>query len=134
MRRLLRRGFTLLRGQKGVSLIEVLVAVGILAVIGGGLSYALYSGYRGNSTVTGYATAERLARTQLEAVKAAPYDDTLPLEYPIIDLPNNYSISLDVAKKDGDGDGGTIQTITVTVTFGAEAVLTLQTFKTKGIE
>ena len=131
MRRLLRSRFTLLWGQKGISLIETLVAVGILAVIGGGIAWALFSGFRGGETVAEYATAERLARIQIEDIRDAPYDDTAPLDYPEIDVPARYSILVDPVKLEGDGDGGVIQTITVTVLYDGDTVITLDTFKVK---
>ena len=131
MRRLLRRGFTLLRGQKGVSLIEALVAVGLLAAIGGGVAYALFSGFHGSGTVNEYATAERLARTQLEDIRAASYDDTLPLQYSEIDVPTDYSISIDVEEIDGDPQGGVLQKITVTVSYDGQTMIKLDAFKIK---
>ena len=137
MRRLLRSKFTLLRGQKGISLIEALVAVGLLAAIGGGVAYALFSGFRASGTVDEYATAERLARTQLEDIRDTPYDDTLPLEYdPIINLPTDYSISVDVIKDDAfEGnvgiDAGVIQTISITVSYNGQTLVQLDTYKIK---
>jgi len=112
--------------------VEVLVAVGILAAIGGGVTYALLSGFRGSGLVNQYATAEMLARTQVEDIRNAPYDDTLPLEYDSVsDLPTDYSINVDVVKLDGDTDGGVIQTITVTVIYNGQTVVTMDTFKVK---
>jgi type II secretory pathway pseudopilin PulG len=136
MRRLLRRGFTLLWGQKGISLIEVLVAVGLLGAIGGGVAYALFSGFRASGTVDEYATAERLARTQLEDIRNAAYDETLPLGYPEITLPADYSISVDVIKDDAfEGnvgiDAGVIQTISITVSYNGQALVQLDTYKIK---
>ena len=136
MRRLLRSKFTLLRGQKGISLIEALVAVGLLAAIGGGVAYALFSGFRASGTVDEYATAERLARTQLEDIRNAPYDDALPLDYPEINLPTDYSISVDVIKNDAfEGnvgiDAGVIQTISITVSYNGQTLVQLDTYKIK---
>jgi prepilin-type N-terminal cleavage/methylation domain-containing protein len=132
VRRLLRGNFTLLRGHKGFSLMEVLIALAILGAIGGGFSAGLSTGIRASDRAAQFAEADRLVRTQIEDIKNAPYDETLPLEYPVIDAPGDYSVSIAIVPF-GDGDGGTRQTITVTISRGGQGVFAMDILKVKGL-
>jgi prepilin-type N-terminal cleavage/methylation domain-containing protein len=132
IRRLIRGKFTLLRDQKGFSLLEILMALGILGAIGGGFSAALYTGIRATDQAAEFTEVDRLVRNQIEEIKNASYDEILPLEYPIVATPGDYSISLGIVKT-GDGDGGTYQTITITVARSGDTVWKIDTIKVKGL-
>ena len=111
---------------------EVLIALGILGAIGGAYLYALSTGFFSSGQVDEFAMAERLARNQIESIKNEPYDETLPLEYSIVDYPQDYSISVDIVPG-GEGDAGTYQEITVNILHGGENILSVGHFKVKGL-
>ncbi len=72
--RWLRKGsFRFLQGQRGFTLIEVVVALGILAFIGVVFISAMFTGFRSTGIQDEQITAESLARTQLEIIKASDY-------------------------------------------------------------
>jgi len=129
VRRLIRGMFALLRGQKGMTLIDTLVALGILGAIGIAFMNALSTGSRTSGLLDNVAMAEKLVRNQLEGIRDASYDITAPYEYPIIDHPANYPVSVDV---EPNGDN-TLQDITITVSHEEGILVTLDTFKVKGL-
>ncbi|MFC1999092.1 type II secretion system protein J [Chloroflexota bacterium] len=134
MKRLIKSRLRLYGGQKGFSLLEVLAALGILGAIGASFTSALFAGLRATEITAEFATVDRLTRTQIEFIKNATYDETLPLEYPIIATPSDYYISLGIVKGvDTDGDGGTYQTITITISSSARALWTMDVLKVKGL-
>ena len=148
MRWLPKRKFKLFRGQTGFTLIEVLVAVAILAAIGVTFIRAIDTGYRNVGILDEKTQAEALIRSQLDAIKVSPYQDSG--NYTVtVTLPPQYSMSINVTapKRIGTADnytsleelmGGpvtTIQEITVSVfrTGNGEdrPVLSVGTYKVK---
>jgi prepilin-type N-terminal cleavage/methylation domain-containing protein len=115
-----------LRSERGVTLVETLVAVAILAmalvVFLGGLS----TGALATSNADRLSTAHELARSQMESAKAAPYA-AAPTSYPAVATPVGYGVSA-VASSLSGGDAR-IQLITVTVTKAGAAVYTLEGYK-----
>lgn len=118
----------LLTNEKGFSLIEVVVALAILGIIGaaflGGLATASRSIYIADER----ATAENLARSQMEHVKEQSY--LSGGGYEIVDLstyPASYSVS--VASNPLAGALGGIQEITVTVNNDGNPIITLVDYK-----
>lgn len=128
MRCLLKGKLKLLRGQKGVSLIETLIAVAILGLIGAAFLSAVATGSKATGTLDEHVQAESLARSQLEDIKNALYDHTEPIEYPItVTLPPGYLLDITAEAKDADN---TIQEITVTVSRdNGKPVLQMTDFK-----
>jgi len=128
------------RDQRGVGLVESLVAVAILGITVVAFVMALSSGAvavrEGNQQVV----AQSLARTQLEYTKSYPYDSeatTYPYVYTYdetynpspITLPEGYDILVEVGsilEPDTDTD---IQKITVTISRGGEDILTVEDYK-----
>ena len=82
-----------LRGQRGFTLIEVLVAVAILGAIGVVFMNAMATSFRSTGIQDEQITAESLARTQLEIIKAAPY--ALTYEDLKISVPFQYFITIE---------------------------------------
>ena len=134
-----------MKGEKGFALIGVLFAIlilGLVAVIfAGGISTGAKAVFVGDQR----ATAESLAKSQLESTKNQSYIDYSddPHEtYDIISAPSGYSIELDAVPFDPDtgvpynesgdafdGDDG-IQEITVTIGhLDNPEVITLEGYK-----
>jgi type II secretory pathway pseudopilin PulG len=115
-----------LRSECGVSLVESLVAVTILAsalaVFLGGLS----TGSIATAQADRLSTAHELARSQMESTKAAVYA-AAPCTYPSIAAPATYGVSA-VASSISGADAN-IEQITVTVTKDSVTVYTLQGYK-----
>ena len=127
------------RDQRGVGLVESLVAVAILGITVVAFIMALSSGAvavrEGNQQVV----AQSLVRTQMEYTKSYPYDSeatTYPYVYTYdgtynpnpITLPEGYTISVGVfsiPEADGDTD---IQKIRVTISLGDD-ILTVEDYK-----
>jgi len=112
-----------MKSERGFSLVEVVIAIALLGIVGvaflGGLSTASKAIFIADER----ATAESLARTQMEYVRNQPYDaDTThnPPQYSKIpNIPAGYDIDVSAVRLDPKGDGTTnddgIQKITVKV-------------------
>jgi type II secretory pathway pseudopilin PulG len=112
--------------QRGVGLVESLVAVAILGITIVAFVMALSSGAiavrEGNQQVI----AQSLVRTQLEYIKNYLYDPEATT-YPTVDMPEGYTISVEVDSiPDTNAD---IQKIGVTVSLGDENILTVEDYK-----
>lgn len=138
----------LLREQKGLTVIEVLVTVGILAAIGVAFMTSMSTAYKCVGTLDEKSQAEALARSQLEQIKSLAYQDSG--NYSVtVSLPPQYSMSINVTApaKIGTADNytslnqlmgynvTTIQEITVSVFrpagSGNRLVLSLAAYKSK---
>ena len=117
-----------LRKESGFSLIEVIIAIAILGVIAVAFFSGLATASRSIYIADERATAENLARSQMEYVKEQPY--LVGGAYDIIDLsayPDSYEIDLDVDSLAGALGG--IQKITVTVSHHGNVIVTLEDYK-----
>jgi len=138
-----------LRGQKGFTLIEVVLAAAILAVIGVGLLNALDTNAKATRQLDEKVVATNLATAYFEAIKAAPYDITKPYYDDAvagITIPLQYDVNVDIYfSSDGaSGDGidwvdtytdETIQEIAITISRDdGKHILTICAFKTKRLE
>jgi len=114
------------KGERGFSLVEALVAVSVTAVAVVALVTALSSGAIAVGEVESETVAQRLARAQLEHIKGLSYDVT-GASYSILDAPEGYLISLDydsVPETDSN-----IQKITATISREGEDVLVVEDYK-----
>jgi prepilin-type N-terminal cleavage/methylation domain-containing protein len=117
--------------EAGVTLLETLVALSILAII----AIAFFNGIATSSKVAyigdEQATAESLARSQMEWVKKASYSysvdgySTGPI--PVTRDYINYSAIIDVEPLHDPDDG--IQKITVTIIHSNKEVFKLEDYK-----
>ena len=113
------------KGEKGITLIETVVALAILSII----SLAFLSGLANTSTARAIAeervTAKFLAETHMEYIKKADYG----LTYTLTNPPgyDNYTADLTVENFYNDS----IQKITINILHHSEDVLTLEGYKTK---
>jgi type II secretory pathway pseudopilin PulG len=119
--------------QRGDSLVEILVAVGIVSVSLVVLIAALSTGAFGVRTSNRLTTATNLASAQLESIKAADYV-TGTIGYPEIPA-GAYNIDQEISYWDGASfapstllDSG-MQWITVTVSLDGDALVTIGNYK-----
>ncbi len=134
--------------EKGFALIEVVIALAIVAIIASGFLMALSTSSKAIFVANERTTAESLARSQMEYVKSQIYDDTNnPPSYSLLsDIPGGYGVEITAEYFDADGDGiievdvtttevreddEGIQKITVTVNHLSKPdVITLEGYKT----
>ena len=113
--------------SRGFTMIEVVIAIALIGIIGVAVLSALSTASMALIIADERATAESLARSQMEYVKNSPYDDTSdPLEYSPDQgaVPEGYNIYIEAVRldpeDDGDEDDDGIQKITVTVSRDGE--------------
>ena len=134
--------FPFLREQTGFTLIEVLVAVGILAAIGVAFMTALNTNYRSVGTVDEKVTATNLATEYIEAIKQCSFAATYPNpDCPLdgIMVPSQYIVTIDTeCSSDGETFGPctgsedeTFQKIIVRVSRIERPVLSMCAYRTK---
>ncbi|MBM3155619.1 MAG: hypothetical protein FJ008_09900 [Chloroflexi bacterium] len=134
-----KRFFCIHRSQAGLSLVEVLVALGILAAVGATFMIGLTVSSRASMVSQERVSAESLAKSQMERIKGWQYDDANnPPQYgdaklPTEDIPDGYDLIIYAERldpqEDGTGNDDGIQKVTVTVTLNGEAVVTLENYK-----
>jgi len=115
-----------LKGESGISLAETLVALAILGVSASAFITALSTGAISVRIQDELALSQGLAQSEMEVIKAAPYDVT-GQSYPVLNGPPGYTIAL---QTDSSIYGEShIQQITVTVMHDENTVLTLENYK-----
>ncbi len=128
-----------LREQRAFSLIEVLVAVGILGVIGTSVVMALDTNFRATRTLDEHVMAANLATEYLEAIRDIPYAATYPNAGENIDIPFQYGVTVNTdCSVDGitfgdctGSDNETLQKIVVSVSREVKPVLSICTYRCK---
>jgi prepilin-type N-terminal cleavage/methylation domain-containing protein len=134
-----------MRNEKGITLIEVIIALALLGIIGLAFLGALSTASNAVFITDERATAESLARTEMEYIKSQDYidySDSDHGEYGIITPPTDSTVEVSVIPFNPDtGDpyadlgGGVfeldfgIQEITVTVNHLGEQVITMEGYK-----
>jgi prepilin-type N-terminal cleavage/methylation domain-containing protein len=119
---------TLRGSSRGVTLIEVLVALALFAIIGIAFAGGLGTASRAVFTADVRTNAESLARSQMEYVKTQDYDSAG--NYTLLDLPEyedaGYLATLDpppLVLEEG------LQKITVTISHEGRQVIALEGYK-----
>ena len=114
--------------KKGMALLELIVAVAVMAMLIGGIMQGLNMSIVGSYKNSRFNTAVHLAQSQMEYVKEQTFDQRPPYVYQIIDdIPEGYDIELAINTSHGHGIPG-LQLITVTVTCESNEVV-LQEYK-----
>jgi prepilin-type N-terminal cleavage/methylation domain-containing protein len=124
-------------GQQGLTLIEILVALGILAAVAVIFLVGMSTSSKAVMVSQKAVTADSLAKSQMENIKSQAYDDDLnhnPPQYTkLTNIPAGYDITISTArlnpKRDGTGNDDGLQEITVTVTHNGETALTVVGYK-----
>ena len=129
----------LFRGQRGFTLLEVLVAVGILGFIGAGVAMALDTNYRATRTLDEQVVAANLATAHIEAMRSLPYAATYPNASENITIPSQYTVIIDTECSSDNinfhectgSDNETFQLIQIMVSREGGPVLRFCTYRTK---
>jgi type II secretory pathway pseudopilin PulG len=112
--------------QKGLGLVETLVAVAILGTAVVAFIAALSAGTLAVGAQDEEAVIQRLARSQLEYTKSYTYIPGAK-SYPTIAVPENYALAVAVSAV--PGTDANIQKITVTVSRDSQILLTVSDYK-----
>jgi len=127
------------KGERGFTLLEVLVALGILAAVAVAFLMSMTTSSKAVMISQESVAAESLAKSQMEVIKNWQYDDTNNPPYyedaKLTDIPDGYDINIAAVrldpKEDTTANDDGLQEITVTVTRDAEATYTLIGHKVK---
>ena len=116
-----------MRGQRGISLIETVVALGILGFISVAFLNALSSTSKSTYLYEQRVTASALAQSQIEILKAADYDDTSPYYESVsapASVPPGYDILISTVPQEVNK-----QEITVKISWEGHHLFELATIK-----
>jgi type II secretory pathway pseudopilin PulG len=116
-----------MRNEKGIGLIELLAALALLGILG--VSFLGSTGTASRATLVSEhkVTAESLARSEIEFIKAAPYAAEYIIN-PALDIPDNWAMPEPAVENlHGEDDG--IQKVTIIITNGGEEVLSTCIYK-----
>ena len=117
-----------MKNEKGFSLVEVVVGLGILGIVGVGFLAALSTGLMVLPRTDELETAKNLAESQMEYAKSLDYQSTG--SYPAAAIPGEYpDYSATISSGPITSGDGNIQKVTVTISHGGEQVLTLEGYK-----
>ena len=121
-----------MKGERGYTLIEILLAIGLISIFALAVPSALSGTSRATMTTKQHMTAESLARSQMDYIQNQPYDsvNATPVYAVIPDVPASYSIVTPMATRlDPRGDGTSnddgLQEITVSVKHNDKIVFKL---------
>jgi prepilin-type N-terminal cleavage/methylation domain-containing protein len=119
--------------QRGLALIEVVMAIGILGIISVAILNALSGSTKAVITADQRTTAESLARAEMEYVKNLPYTsgnyatEAIPAQYVGYTVSN---VAVTVTDSSGVPRAG-LQKIAITVYFNDKSILTLEDYKAR---
>ena len=121
-----------MKNQAGFSLIEVILAIGLVSIFSLSIPSALSGTSRATITTNKHITAESIARSQMDYIQNQPYDsvNATPVYSLIPDIPDSYSIVTPMAARldprgDGTDNDDGLQEITVTVKQNGKIIFTL---------
>jgi len=111
-------------GKAGFSMVEVLIALMLLGIVGIGFLMVLANSSAHTITADVRATAESIARSQMESIKSETDYQTDASLYSKIALPPGWDVDIS-----GETKGSGLQKITVAVTHNGQNILTLEGYK-----
>lgn len=124
------------KGQRGLTLVEALVAASIIAAVGVVFMNAIFIGHRGVGLLDEQIQAESLIRSQIEDIKNADFSDIG--YYPVtVTIPPTYSLNITVRYPQCIGTADdctvlvtdTLQEITISCYHGTRHVLSIACYK-----
>jgi len=113
--------------QRGIALLEVVMALGVFSVVGIAVLVGTSMIHRSGSLTEEQSVAENVARNQMEHIFSSVYQSP-PTTYPAVEVPVGFTVSA-VAQEFVQGDLN-IEKITVSITHDNRSVLTLETLRT----
>ena len=114
------------RSRAGMTLVESLVAIAILAVCSSTFVLALSTGMTSARLQDTSVIGDSLAQSQIESIKAAAYDSS-GVSYSHISLPSGYTLA--IATNSTIYSTTDVQKVTVTVSYSGVVVSTLEDYK-----
>jgi len=116
--------------QRGTSLLETIVALGLFAMIAVSFLGAISTGLTGAEIIDGRLTTENLARTQMEDIKSLPYNDSN--YYPVtVSCPPECTVLIDVTDLSPVEYPSTLQKVVVSVLQEGHTKTTIESYKVK---
>jgi prepilin-type N-terminal cleavage/methylation domain-containing protein len=123
--------------ERGMTLIEVLIALGILAAVAVVFLLGMTASARAIMVSQNSVAVDSLAKSQMERIKSWEYDATNnPPDYQaakLADIPSGYDTTISAVRLDPDEDGldddDGLQEITVAVTRDGETAFALVGYK-----
>ncbi len=122
------------RAERGFTLIEVLVALGIFGFVGVGILAGLATGFRAQDSNRIHTIGENLVRAVLEEIRKADYDDDDDYSPFVAPVPSGYSFTATAAAfcaPEPCTPDNNLQKITVTTFRGGKAILTVEDLKVR---
>jgi prepilin-type N-terminal cleavage/methylation domain-containing protein len=114
-------------GQKGYTLIELLITIVVIATSFSAFAVGLSAGALAVNEGDKEVTAQSLARSQMEYIKYIAYDQNAST-YPTIDTPDSYSITVGVTEVAPPGNNR-IQKVTADIYKDGVLLLTVEDYK-----
>ena len=123
-----------MKNEKGFSMVEVLIALALLAIVAVGLQngLGLAMASRGSFITDNQETAKNLAETQMEYVKGLPFSNSyVPTLIPAGS--GNYTATINVGPAPGSPDtsGQNVQKVTVTIRNGTQVTAVLEDYRVR---
>ncbi len=115
-----------IRNERGLALMESLIAVAVLGTTVLAFTVALATGALGINENAQEVVAQGLARSQLEYTKSYAYDPSATT-YPAVTTPPGYAISVAVASV--PSTNANIQKITANITRDGNLIMTIKDYK-----
>jgi type II secretory pathway pseudopilin PulG len=115
-------------GEKGMTMLEGLVAIGILGGVVITMVFAMSSGALATNENGQELTVQNLARNQMEYIKTCPYTVNATT-YPKINTPPGYSISVAVTAVPGRDTN--IQNVTANISREGRFLMSVTDYKVK---
>jgi prepilin-type N-terminal cleavage/methylation domain-containing protein len=117
------KGNVVVNSQRGVSLIEVVIAIGLLGIVGVALANGLGGSSKALVVSDERTTAESLARTQMESIMIQPFSTTG--NYTKVAMPGGYDASISVAPVSDSGVAReNIQRVRIVISHGPKLIVT----------
>jgi Tfp pilus assembly protein PilV len=117
---------TRIKGQRGLGLVETLVAVAVLGTAVVAFVVSLSAGSLAVSEQDTETIAQTLAQTQMEYIKNYPFN-AAAITYPVVETPDSYSINVGVSPV--EGADANIQKITVDILQYGSSVFLVSDYK-----